>query len=58
VAWLGLGVVVRTVPRPPPTCPTITIDVGIVFAVLPVGVVGVNESLLVRLMVRLVPVDT
>ena len=38
--WIGLGVVVRRVgsPRPPPSWPTITIDVGTVF-VAPVGVV-------------------
>ena len=56
--WSGLAVVVREakVPRPPPTCPTITIDVGTVFAV--VVPVGVNERLLVRLIVRLVPLPT
>src|SRR5579864_3493758 len=48
---------VPTVPRPPPTWPTIMIDVGILFAggaVPPVGVGGWNERLLVRLIVRLV----
>jgi hypothetical protein len=39
-------------PRPPPTCPTITIEVGIVFGV--VAPVGVNERLFVRLIVKLV----
>jgi hypothetical protein len=46
------------VPRPPPTCPTITIDVGTVFAVeLPRGV---NERLLVRLICKppVAPVGT
>jgi hypothetical protein len=32
--------------------------VGTVFAVAPVGVVGVNDRLFVRLIVRLVPVET
>ena len=50
VAWLGLAVVVRDDPRPPPTCPTMTMEVGIVFAV--VVPVGVNERLFVRLMVK------
>ena len=50
LVWLGLGVVVREEPRPPPTCPTTTMDVGMAFAVL--LPVGVNERLLVRLMVR------
>jgi hypothetical protein len=43
-------------PRPPPNWPTITSDVGTVFAVvLPVGV---NERLFVRLIVRPCPVGT
>jgi hypothetical protein len=47
---------VTVVPRPPPTCPTIIKDVGILFGVvLPVGV---NERLLARLMVRFEPVGT
>ena len=52
--WLGLGVVVRsaTLPRPPPTCPTITMEVGTVFAVVAPG--GLNNRLFVRLIVRLV----
>ncbi len=56
--WSGLGVAVRcaTTPRPPPTCPTIMIEVGIAFAV--VAPVGVNERLLVRLMVKLVAPGT
>ena len=56
--WSGLVVVVRCAktPRPPPTCPTITIDVGMVFAV--VVPVGVNDRLFVRLIVKLVPVGT
>src|SRR5579871_4775504 len=45
LAWLGLGVVVGVAPRPPPTWPTITMDVGILFAV--VVPAGVNERLLV-----------
>ena len=54
--WSGLGVVVRsaTLPRPPPTCPTMTMEVGTVFAV--VAPVGVNERLFVRLIVKLVAV--
>ena len=61
--WSGAGEVVRCAktPRPPTTCPTITSDVGILFAggaVPPDGVGGWNERLLVRLMVRLVPVET
>ena len=56
--WSGLVVAVRcaSTPRPPPTCPTMTMEVGIVFAVAPVGVVGVNERLFVRLIVKLVAV--
>jgi hypothetical protein len=43
-------------PRPPPNWPTITSDVGTVFAVvLPVGV---NERLFVRLIVKPCPVGT
>ena len=54
--WSGLVVVVRCAktPRPPPTCPTIMMDVGTVFVPVP----AVNDRLFVRLMVRLVPVDT
>src|ERR1700747_280682 len=51
--WSGLGVVVRERPRPPPTCPTITREVGMLFTAPPVA--GVNERLLVRLIVRLAP---
>jgi hypothetical protein len=39
-------------PRPPPSWPTITRDVGILFGVVP------NERLLVRLIVRDDPVGT
>jgi hypothetical protein len=46
--WSGLAVVVRALPRPPPSWPTITIDVGIVFPA------DVNDRLFVRLIVRLV----
>ena len=53
--WSGLGVAVANAPRPPPTCPTMTMEVGMVFAVAPV-VVGVNDRLFVRLMVKLVAV--
>jgi hypothetical protein len=52
--WRGLAVVVGAPPRPPPTWPTITIDVGMVLAagtVPPVGVGGWNERLFVRLIV-------
>jgi hypothetical protein len=42
--WAGLGVVVAAVPRPPPNCPTIVSDVGI----LPPAKV----RLLVRLIVK------
>src|ERR1700747_2431800 len=54
--WSGLGVVVRsaTLPRPPPTCPTMTMEVGTGVAV--VAPVGVNERLFVRLIVKLVAV--
>src|SRR5215472_3848178 len=45
--WSGLATYVAPVPRPPPTCPTIMIEVGILFGVaLPVGV---NDRLFVRL---------
>src|SRR4029077_2911676 len=57
-ACTGLAVVVLCArfPRPPPTWPTITREVGTVFAVaLPVGV---NVSRVVRLLVRLCPVAT
>ena len=49
----GLGVVVGAAPRPPPSWPTITRDVGneLLAGVPPVA----NVSLLVRLIVRLVP---
>jgi hypothetical protein len=56
--WSGLAVDVAVVPRPPPNCPTIMIEVGTVFAGLPAGVVGVNVRLFVRLIVRLCPVGT
>ena len=52
LVWSGLGVVVRALPRPPPTCPTIMRDMGTVFAV--VAPVGVNDRLFVRLIVKLV----
>src|ERR1700722_10842657 len=45
--WLGLAVVVRLLPRPPPTCPTMTMEVGIVFGV--VVPKGVNVRPFVRL---------
>jgi hypothetical protein len=49
-------VVVREVPKPPPTCPTIIIDVGSVFAVvLPTGV---NERLFVSSISRSFPAGT
>src|SRR5215469_12130358 len=48
LAWLGLAVVVREAPRPPPTWPTITIDVGMLFG----DPLVVNERLLVRLISR------
>jgi hypothetical protein len=50
LAWLGLGVDVAVVPRPPPNWPTITSDVGTLFAP--------NERLFVRLIVRADPVGT
>ena len=53
--WLGLGVLVWLAPRPPPTCPTMAIEVGIALAVAPVPV-GVNTKLFVRLIVKLVGV--
>ena len=37
-------------PRPPPTCPTMTREVGMLFVVVAVG----NERLFVRLIVKLV----
>ena len=54
--WSGLAAVVRCArtPRPPPTCPTMTIEVGMVFVVA--APVGVNERLFVRLIVKLVAV--
>jgi hypothetical protein len=45
--WSGLPALVAEVPRPPPTWPIITIDVGTLLSPVP------NERLLVRLMVRL-----
>ena len=63
LAWLGLGVQVAplvavaallqlavTAPKPPPNWPTITSDVGTLFAP--------NERLFVRLIVRACPVGT
>ena len=51
--WSGAGEVAGDVfPRPPPNCPTITIDVGILFAP------ARNERLLVRLIVRGCPEGT
>src|ERR1035438_9084653 len=51
--WSGAGEVTGDVfPRPPPICPTTTIDVGILFAP------DRNERLLVRLMVRACPEGT
>ena len=52
--WLGLNVVVRCpkTPRPPPTCPIITMEVGTLFGVAVPA--GVNERLFVRLIVRAV----
>src|ERR1700704_729312 len=48
--WSGLTVEVAVVPRPPPNWPTITNEVGKLFAP--------NERLLVRLIVRVCPVGT
>src|SRR5258705_1165418 len=45
--WAGLAAVLAVVPKPPPSWPTITSDVG-----TPAG------SALVRLIVRLLPVGT
>ena len=45
--WSGLGEVVCELPRPPPTCPSITIDVGMLFAEPPPA--GVKVSLFARL---------
>src|SRR5579871_3613458 len=58
--WEGLAthvappVFVQETPSPPPTWPKIVNEVGTVLAPVPVG----KERLFVRLMVRLVPVDT
>jgi hypothetical protein len=49
--WAGLSVAVAVLPRPAPNWPTITSEVGMVFAV--VLLVGVNDRLFVRLIVRL-----
>jgi len=46
--WIGLAVVVLEVPRPPPICPTIIIEVGTVLVPVPAA----NERLFVRLIVR------
>jgi hypothetical protein len=43
LVWSGLAEVVRSEPNPPPNCPTITIDVGILLAPL------ANDKLFVRL---------
>ena len=43
-------------PKPPPNCPTITSDVGTVFAVVVPD--GVNERLFVRLICRSCPAGT
>jgi len=45
-----------TVPRPPPTCPTIISDVGIVFGV--VVPIGVNDRLFVSSISRSFPDGT
>ena len=45
-----------TLPRPPPICPTITIEVGTLFGV--VVPVGVNVRLFVRLIVKACPAGT
>jgi hypothetical protein len=50
LVWSGLGVEVAVVPRPPPNWPTITSEVGKLFAP--------NKRLLVRLIVRACPVGT
>ena len=42
------------IPRPPPNCPTITSDVGTLFAVVP----ATNERLFVRLICRSWPAAT
>src|SRR5271166_6506385 len=53
IAWGGLGTAVAEFPSPPPTCPTIMIEVGTVFPFA-------NDRLFVRLIVRppLAPVGT
>src|SRR5437879_117263 len=58
LAWLGLGVEVAVVPRPPPNWPTITSEVGTVFVPGAANGIGVNERLFVRLIVRACPVGT
>src|SRR5215831_5855557 len=50
---VGLVVLVGARPRPPPSWPTITSEVGTVFVPLPVG----KDRLFVRLIVRLVGPD-
>jgi hypothetical protein len=52
--WSGLGVDVAVVPRPAPSCPTITSEVGTVFVAVP----AVKERLFVRLICRICPVGT
>src|SRR6516164_3975345 len=54
LVWSGLCVVVRCAlrPRPPPTCPRMTMEVGIVFGAVVVG----KDRLFVRLIVKLVAV--
>jgi hypothetical protein len=53
IACVGLGAYFAALPRPPPNCPTITIDVGTLFgAVVPFW----NIRLLVRLIFRSFPV--
>jgi hypothetical protein len=54
VAWLGLGVELAVVPRPPPNWPTITSDVGTVLVPVPVA----KLKLFVRLICSACPVGT
>jgi hypothetical protein len=44
VAWVGLGVVVGVVPRPPPNWPTIVSEVGTVFVPVSVAKEGGIET--------------
>src|SRR5215469_14765362 len=52
--WVGLGIVVRWLPSPPPTWPTIVREVGIAFVPDPAG----NDSSFFRLISRSCPVGT